>query len=316
MPLQYSAETYHSAVLMRGKRTFLVEGQKDKGVVAKLIIALKACKAMVGDNVVVDTAQDFSGLSGGNRERVETIHAKLGGSVKFAALVDREFRNFDLQNANDKTPLHVEIPKNLFWTRGHSIENYFSDPEYVIACLEQHYPEHLPAEYPRIIENAFPSMLHSSASITLALEPNNLLAEPKDRIVRVSSVKQLELWNALADGSIGINRTAFVTTLTRLGFSQANADALVQRQEAHLANLQQKDLDISKWICHGHLADSYLWSALGALLQHHGMESKHATQIAWHNRQAQGRTSTDFWSAACVARRCERPEGMISWLCA
>jgi hypothetical protein len=314
--MQYSASGYPSAVTLRSKRTLLVEGSNDKGAVTKLIIALRKYKALVIDNLVIDTAEDVPSASGGNRERVEAMHAKVGGSTKFAALVDREFRQFDLQNAGDNAPYHVEIPINLFWTRGHSIENYFSDLEYVIACLEQHYPEHLPAGYTQIISKAFPSILRSTASITLALEPNNAAAQPSDRLARVSSIKRLDSWHVLSDGSVKVNTAALESVLVDRGFTQADATAFSQRQAAFMSILQRKHLDISKWICHGHLADSHLWSALGALLQHNNMELKYATKIAWGNKEAQGRTAIDKWSNASVEGRGEHPAALINWLCA
>jgi hypothetical protein len=316
MAMQYSTSGYPSALTLRSKRTLLVEGPDDKGVIARLIIELRNNKVMAADNVVVDTAQDLPDAPGGNRERVEAMHANVGGSSKFAALVDREFRNFDLQNGLDGAPHHVVVPENLFWTRGHSIENYLADMDDVIACLEQHYPEHLPQRYSQIIATAFPSILHSAASITLALEPINAAAQPSDRLNRVSSIKRLEPWRVLSDGSVAIDTGLFESILIDRGFTRASANAFSQRRAAFLSILQRRDLGISRWICHGHLMDSHLWSALGALLQHHGMESKHATQIAMGNKQALGRTSTDKWSAACVAGRGERPAALINWLCA
>jgi hypothetical protein len=221
-----------------------------------------------------------------------------------------------LQNANDNAPHHVEMPKNLFWTRGHSIENYFSDLEFVIACLEQHYPEHLPEGYPQIISKAFPSILRSAASITLALEPNNAAAQPSDRLKRVSSMKRLDSWRVHSDGSVEVDTAAFDSALVQLGFNQAAATGFSGRRAGFQSMLQQRDLSISRWICHGHLADSHLWSALGALLQHNGIESKHATQIAWGNRQPQGRASADKWSDACAGGNGECPAALITWMCA
>jgi hypothetical protein len=316
MAMQYSASGYPSAVTLRSKRTILVEGPSDKGIVTKLFMTLRRLQRASTDNLVIDTAQDVPDASGGNRARVEAMHATVGGSAKFAAFVDREFRNFDMQTVDDHAPRHAEIPNYLFWTRGHSIENYFSDSDFVIACLEQHYPEHLPERYSQVVSNAFPSILRSAASITLALEPNDPAALPSDRLSRVSSIKQLDLWRVLPDGSVEIDVAAFEAALTGRGFSQLQATAFSQRQAAFISILQRKDLSVSKWICHGHLADSHVWSALGALLQHGGMESRYATQIAWGNRQAQGRTVADHWSISCAADEGEPPAALINWLCA
>jgi len=316
MAMQYSANGYPSAVTLRTKRTLLVEGPGDKGVIARLIIELRKSKAMATNNVVIDTAQDIPAASGGNRERVEAMHASIGGSPKFAALVDREFRLFDLQNANDNAPHHVEIPKRLFWTRGHSIENYFSDLELVIGSLEQHYAEYLRDDYPEIISKAFPSILRTCASITLALEPNNSAALPSDRLRRVGSLKRMDAWRVLADGTVEVDNAAFESMLVALGFTHASAIAFSQLRAAFVLTLQQKDLEISRWICHGHLADSHLWSALGALLKHFGMEAKHANQMTMGNKEAQRRTTIGKWSDACVAGACTHPAALITWLCA
>src|SRR5690242_4673856 len=123
----YSPIGYVNAVSIRNTRTLLVEGRTDKSVVVRLMIELRNQKLLNADNLVIDTADDIQNVPGarlGNREKVEYIHAQIAGFQRFAGLVDREFRDFDLAVPADHAPHHRVVPQNLFWTRGHSIENY------------------------------------------------------------------------------------------------------------------------------------------------------------------------------------------------
>ena len=146
---------------MRTGRTLLVEGPSDKAIIARLVIELRNRNLLNSDNLVIDTADDIPTAQGGNRQRVENLHAQIGGSPRFAGLVDREFRDFDLAIPADYAPYHRVVPQNLFWTRGHSIENYFITLGFVVATLEQHHPEDLPHNYAKILEAAFPGIVRA-----------------------------------------------------------------------------------------------------------------------------------------------------------
>jgi hypothetical protein len=132
MPM-YSSKGYPKAVTMRSNRTLLVEGRNDKATVKRLFLELLNNSQIKEDDLLIDTAEDLLDASGGNRGRVEAMHARVGGSSKFASLVDREFRDFDMKGVRDLNPAHREVPINLFWTRGHSIENYLSDIDVFVA---------------------------------------------------------------------------------------------------------------------------------------------------------------------------------------
>src|SRR4051794_4284520 len=80
----YSSSGYPAAVTMRSNRSLLVEGPNDKATVARLMVELRNKNRIRSDNLLIDTGADIPSASGGNRERVEAMHARVGGSSKFA----------------------------------------------------------------------------------------------------------------------------------------------------------------------------------------------------------------------------------------
>ena len=193
--LGYSLTGYVAAVSFRTTRTLLVEGSTDKSAIARLIIELRRKGLLDKDDVVIDTAADIPNTPGGNRQRVEHIHAQVGDSIRFAALVDREFREFDLSIPIDHAPYHRVVTQNLFWTRGHSIENYFITLAIVRATLEQNHPEHLPANYVNLLSIAFPAIVRGCAAITLA-------AQGIHKLDRIQGIKLLDYWKVDAAGNL------------------------------------------------------------------------------------------------------------------
>ncbi|MFT3788913.1 MAG: DUF4435 domain-containing protein [Tepidisphaeraceae bacterium] len=292
-----------------------MEGVSDKAVIARLIIELRNSQMLANDNILIDTAADLPDAAGGNRSRVENMHTTIGGSRKFAAVVDREFRRFDMQNGDDNDPKHIEIPDHLFWTRGHSIENYFVDAELVTACLEQHYPEHLPGDYRDLVNASFPSILKTCASITLALEPTNPNGTPPDRLQRVSTAGAVGIWQVQDNGEVSLNDQEFDRILRARGFTQLETSMLLQRRLEFMNRLEQRSVAVSRWLCHGHLGIAFLWSAIGALLLKHGMPSARCQDVAFQNREAHRRGTVEQWSRACVsAARADSPVPLLQWL--
>lgn len=303
----YSPNGYVAAVSIRTSRTLLVEGPTDKSAVARLIIELRNRRLLNTDNVVVDTAADIPNLPGGNRQRVESMHATVGGSSRFAALVDREFRDFGLTPPADHAPHHKVVPHNLFWTRGHSIENYFNTLEIVTATLEQHHPEHLPVNYARHLAAAFPGIIRSCATISLA-------ANGISKLDRVREVKVLDHWTVDSAGILSVDLIALQAILASRGVDAAECVTFVNLWHYYTPLLAAADLGLSQWICHGHLAESHLWCAVAALLKHFGMPNSVATQVAWGTRDAQFRTSTERWCQSCAAGNGEYPQALVQWL--
>jgi hypothetical protein len=306
----YSPSGYVVAVTIRSNRTLLVEGPTDKAVIARLVIELRNRQMLNTDDVLIDTAADVQNLPGarlGNREKVEFIHGQMGGSQRFAGLVDREFREFTLAPPIDHAPYHRIVPQNLFWTRGHSIENYFHTLATVVVTLEQHHPEHLPANYRSLVAAAFPGIVRDCATISLA-------ALGIHKLDRLREVKVLDHWKVNAAGELYVDLTELEVILTSRGIDAMERFNFMSYWNYYAPLLAAADLTLSQWICHGHLGDSHLWCAVAVLLRHLGMPDAVATQVAWGRKDAQLRTSTERWSQSCAAGLGDHPSELVAWL--
>jgi hypothetical protein len=175
---------------MRTKRTLLVEGIKDKQIIERLLIETKGDDPNDCD-LVIDTAEQFRDCPGimSNREKVEYIHGIVSNHSKLGGWVDREFRLFAVeQTVKDQLSDHNVVHASLFWTRGHSIENYFFDIRIVLRYIEQFFPEHLPANYRESTIAVMEPITRIAAAVTLAAKDSNLLS----RMTRLFSTK---LWS-------------------------------------------------------------------------------------------------------------------------
>lgn len=304
----YSAKGYPSAVTLRSNRTLLVEGVGDKRAIARLVIELRNQDKLSFDNLVIDTAEDIPNASGGNRERVEAMHHVVGGSHKFAALVDREFRDFDLVIPEDRSPIHRVVPDYLFWTRGHSIENYFSTSRIIKASLEQHHPEHLPTDYSRILSDALPGILRACAAVSLA-------GLHIGKLDRIREIKDMDNWRVLADGTVRLEMPNLQATLVSRGLNATESSAFATAWQNYIPKLEAEDVSLSQWICHGHLADAHIWSAVAALLRHYGMDATAADRVARGKKEDRFKTSSEKWSQECVSGVGECPVELIKWIC-
>jgi hypothetical protein len=306
----YSPTGYVVAVTIRRTRTLLVEGSTDKSVIARLTIELRNHGLLNADDVVIDTTADIENAPGarlGNREKVEYIHGLVGGLQRFAGLVDREFREFQLAPPIDHAPYHRVVPPNLFWTRGHSIENYFHTLAIVTATLEQHHPEHLPARYSDILAAAFPGILRACATICLA-------ALGIFKLDRIREVKLIDFWRIDPTGSVTVDVNELQAILAARGVSAEDLALFVGHWHYYSPLLAAADVVLSQWICHGHLAESHLWCAVAALFRHFGMPDAVATQIAWGTKDAQFRTASERWCQSCAAGAGEYPQEFVQWL--
>ncbi len=305
----YSSSGYGAAVTMRSNRTLLVEGPTDKATIARLFLELKDRGQTKSTTLLVDTAADIPDASGGNRQRVEDMHARVGGSTKFAALVDREFRDFELAMVSDLNPTHREVPQNLFWTRGHSIENYLSDVDLLASSLTERFPEYLFADQRNFIDTAFPSILRSCASVSLA-------AVYIARLDRIKTISSLDIWRINLDGSMEFDLPKLQAELTVRHISVEERKLFASELKRTFARLVASDIRLSKWICHGHLAQGHIWCAIASLLRHHGLDNSIATQIGWGEREVLVRISRGAWSKQCAEGVGDYPAAFVNWLCA
>ncbi|WP_176969798.1 DUF4435 domain-containing protein [Nitrosomonas sp. Nm33] len=122
---------------MSRQHFIVVEGKEDREFVLNLRTKLNLPHRTV--YAASDMQNGFSHPKC-NRKKVEEIASlsvEYGTSDRLTCLVDREFREFNLQRCSDKIGLH-HVVNNTYWTLGHSFENYFFDPTLLVkgfSCL-------------------------------------------------------------------------------------------------------------------------------------------------------------------------------------
>lgn len=155
----YTLKGYLITLLIRSARTILVEGPSDTTAVSRVLLEYPCTSK--GNLLLVDSVAMISntGSIGGNRDVVEFIYNEaMKSQAQLAALVDREYREFDIDlKLSDNLCCHKEIAPSMFWTIGHSLENYFFDVSYIVEVLKRIYPTIISNQLLDEISVRFPS---------------------------------------------------------------------------------------------------------------------------------------------------------------
>lgn len=122
----YSLDSYLTLINMSTKTRLLVEGRSDRIHLTNLLNEIGPT-----NKIKIDTARDLRGVdqqtSKNNRAKIEYVSSRVGAKDNIYFLCDREFREF-IVNVNDQVydnlPEHYN-DNSMFWTLGHSLENYF-----------------------------------------------------------------------------------------------------------------------------------------------------------------------------------------------
>jgi hypothetical protein len=75
------------------------------------------------------------------------------------------------------------------------------------------------------------------------------------------------------------------------------------------------DVKGCKWIAHGHLGLSVLWSGIAATLNFSGLDNRNAVERISHGElDTKLRIAADEWSQSATLGNLESPEAFIRWL--
>jgi hypothetical protein len=260
----YSVSGYISSLMIREKVTLLVEGVGDKRVISRVLTELHDRGRLNAAPIVVDTADLLRGDDApmGNRALVERAHelAMIDG-VPLHAVVDREFRKFSLNDPiADLSPIHKVVPPSLYWTRGHSTENYFFDPACLSAFLKQQFPESLKNGFSLAIQETFHPLLRWACSVSLALFSEELLE-------RSESLGQASHWKYDNSGEISLDVDAYVAAFASRKVPPERISLLKTAIEKNFERLGPPvDGELFRWLSHGHAGWELLWCGVAAVL--------------------------------------------------
>lgn len=295
----YSIDGYLMALRMRGEPTLLVEGITDRKAVARVVIALEEVQEAPIGPITIDTVDLINGhnVALDGRQLVEHIHTKaVSEGLPLFALVDREFRGFDIgPPIIDRLCEHNVIDNSLFWTRGHSIENYFLDEKHIIACLKFLFPESIPSSaYHRLIE-AIPDLHAWGASISLAALSNNMIKRSQ-RLFKVDN------WIIGTTGKFELELSRLKVRLMGRNISEQAAQSFIDAVVTYysLCN-SQGDATLNRWILHGHLGKEVIWTGVGKLLSQFGLGPAQIDSVCYGYTEEKLRKSAELWAGEIIA---------------
>lgn len=178
--LQYDINAYLTTAKMSSKLRILVEGKDDKAHISNLLI-----KLCTGIKFKVDTAAELKGVCQetrkNNRAKIEKAHELTRMKKdyeKLFFLCDREIRGFSInQKINDTINGHF-VDGRLSWTKGHSIENYFIEEDFLDEGLRFLTPSPYKERALTLFKKSLNKAIQTIACLTLAAKELNNASYP------------------------------------------------------------------------------------------------------------------------------------------
>jgi len=254
--LKESLNDYLGAIEMGGEKHLLVEGSSDVEVFKKFLDRL------ISDGfnyrLTIQMADNLS-ISGqaGNRSKVEYVceivsqDQRLNSQgIIFAGFVDREFNQFDYENTVfDLLGKHY-FERCLFWSRGHSIENYFFEVsifnELFLDLLNIPWIDQVILKF----KDVFDEVIRLACAVGLAAHK----LQRSDLVRRYTNLEHLKI-----DGNtVTIDLQNWKNHLINKGEPISSVEELVAKYMAYSEKLASVDLTIAKWLCDGHLGLSFI----------------------------------------------------------
>lgn len=270
-----------------------MEGSSDRRAIARILAELHENAGRECGGVVIDSADQLR--SGeypplGNRALVERAYqTALSENVFLNAVVDREYRKFQtVGNLVDELPYHYVVEPSLFWTRGHSFENYFFTVECVIKFLKQQHSEDLALGAIEAVIGAFDSILRWTSAATVAIKEQSL-------IERAAGLCQVESWHIGGDLKIGLNAADYAEAFRTRGVGADEINKLEISINDYFVMLRGlPDTQLAGVITHGHLGWELIWCGVAAALQPYVLSAPTSQSIAFGHKEHKARVASDF----------------------
>ena len=202
----------------------------------------------------------------GNREKVEYICQSADSIIDFTGLllgfVDREFRAFNIdEHIQDQLTTHRTIGR-LIWSRGHSVENYLFEfsilrDELRNLGISTNYSVQNSL---KIFEPNFNRIINIACSISLAARDNDLI-----KLVE-SSLDSSAFEFTGNDIQFSLDKWSNILS-SKKRLDDSRRQSLLESLNSYLVTTTQGcDIQTLRWICHGHIGLSLIWSAFEACI--------------------------------------------------
>lgn len=308
----FSIGGYLALLKMKRMPVLLVEGKVDKQIASRVIHEFEDRQMLSPGSVQVDTSDMVDGREASidGRQLVEHIHDQASfEGLRVGALVDREFREFEIgEQASDQLCCHKIINQTLFWTRGHSIENYFFQEKYFLSYLKHHYPEHLNLSSLDLVRKYLPSILLWAAALSISLFKAEV-------VMRSAGIAKLNLWVIHHDGRIELDLAGIAQELERRHAPIGTGERVTCLARKYVALFQASSPgELIQWINHGHLGFEWAWAGVGRVLQGCGVHESTLDQIANGQNEQKIRKAADTWANEIVEGTAVSPDALWAWV--
>ena len=260
----YSIEGYLIALRSRSTHTVCVEGADDLMVVRHCLLQFVGDKDPLNRAYVIDSMDivKSDGTTPGNSEKLKKICALLNGTTfsdKVTALSDREYERFDIDKPEiDLGPFHINPYGHLHYTRGHSIENYFFEPEYFVRYIEFNHATALTANHRQLLNSNWDRILVQTASLTYAIHEYHYCTKTKGLFA-------FRHWQHVGSDKLEIDECAIESSLSSRSIPREHSDKILTRARL-LQTVFSTRLAASRWIIHGHVGLDLLCGAIGRVM--------------------------------------------------
>lgn len=307
----HTVEGYLALLVMRGSRSVLVEGPTDQHSLWLLLRKFEASGRQIIPGLSVDYMEMIQDnvLPPSKREGVEFIHAKCQAEgIELLALVDREFRDFTLRPAiQDSSPFHKHRA-GLYWTRGHSIENYLLTSNYILSYVSMRFPIDTSHSRCTAVDEAMGDILIQSAALSLSLSEASLLN-------RAQGLITASLWKHTPQGELHFDIDELGLHLRGRAVDHATCQHVVRGFRSYMSQVALHDPQrIARWICHGHIGWDCIWSAVARTLELHGCAPDLVMEVSHGHKDEKWRHVIGHWTSDAVLGNCVFPLELVSEL--
>lgn len=269
--LQITSEEYLTEIMMSEDLFLFVEGSDDEEFFISIYNNLKNIDSSISSEklkllkkLTIATAGEIEAALG-NRDKVEELCRLVlalndnSVSQRVLGFVDREFREFEYgQFLQDKLNTH-KINGRLIWSRGHSIENYLFEIATWRETFNGYPVSRFYQEAFEIFESKFDDILRISCSLSLAGLSDN---------VKFKLISDTLDWKCIeiTSKSISINLEEWKKILKKKKLDQIRIDNLVRKFEEYLQMTYRHNVEIARWLSHGHIGLNLIFAVYGKCL--------------------------------------------------
>jgi len=294
--------SYNLAVKIRSFKTVLVEGTTDKNVLSNFFLVKNytennSCRYFIDDVSIISSDPELSTL--GNKEKIIRIAEKLSEkNEKLGYFVDREWDDVDFSNLDESTK--VTQTEKTFFTRGHSIENYWFSSDAFVSFLQYAVPANITAEFLHELNQHFSSITLFSAAFSIAAKQGGVITRLDDLLER-------------SDIECGPEGFRLTPDFNRKLLARQSDYDIVAACNNQVDLLYAQGSEALRWICHGHLGEQAIRACVARLALDSGIDSKTALDIERGDKS--GKFRHDSKHITTYSREAVAPlNEILSWI--